>query len=82
MGGAMNREREERLQIMLAENELKAVDDFRFRFRLPSRAAAVRELLKRGLEAAETGPANARSRSKDFGVLDIRNGSSFENSEE
>ena len=66
---------------MLADSELKAVDDFRFRFRLPSRAAAVRELLKRGLEADETGPANSRSRSKDFGVLDIRNGSSFDGAE-
>lgn len=74
----MNREREERLQIMLADSELKAVDDFRFKFRLPSRAAAVRELLKRGLEAAATGPANPGSRSKDFGVLDISNGSAFE----
>ena len=38
----MNREREERLQIMLSISELRAIDDFRFKFRLPSRAAAVR----------------------------------------
>jgi hypothetical protein len=43
--------RGERLQIMLAEDELALVDDFRFKKRMPSRAAAVRELLKRGLAA-------------------------------
>jgi hypothetical protein len=37
--------REERLQIMLAPDELEAVDTFRFEHRMPSRAAAVRELL-------------------------------------
>ena len=47
--------REERLQIMLEADEMKAVDDFRFKYRLPSRAAAVRELLKRGLAVASTG---------------------------
>ena len=36
--------RGERLQIMLSPEELAAVDDFRFRQRMPSRAAAVREL--------------------------------------
>ena len=41
-----------RLQIMLSANELRIVDDFRFKHRMPSRAAAVRELMKRGLAAA------------------------------
>jgi hypothetical protein len=45
------RTREERLQIMLSPEELSVVDDFRFKKRMPSRAAAVRELLKRGLSA-------------------------------
>jgi hypothetical protein len=40
------RKRGERLQIMLDLEELDAVDDFRFKKRMPSRAA-VRELLKR-----------------------------------
>ena len=43
--------RPERLQIMLTQDELKAVDDWRFTRRMPSRAAAVRELLRRGLAA-------------------------------
>jgi len=46
-----NRVRDERLQIMLSPEELVAVDDFRFKKRMPSRAAAVRELLRRGLAA-------------------------------
>lgn len=74
----MNREREERLQIMLTMDELRAVDDFRYKTRMPSRAAAVRELLNRGLRALEGGVATTQSRSKDFGVLEIANGSSFE----
>ena len=39
--------RGERLQIMLTPDELVLIDDFRFRERMPSRAAAVRELLTR-----------------------------------
>lgn len=76
----MARGREQRLQIMLTDAELRAVDDFRFKFRLPSRAASVRELLHRGLRAESTGNAAENSRSKDFGVLGIANGSSFETS--
>lgn len=41
----------ERLQIMINDAELRALDDFRFESRMPSRAAAVRELLRRGLAA-------------------------------
>ena len=43
--------RGERLQIMLTDEELVALDDWRFDKRMPSRASAVRELLKRGLAA-------------------------------
>jgi hypothetical protein len=42
------RQHGERLQIMLNPEELDAVDDFRFKKRMPSRAAAVHELLKPG----------------------------------
>lgn len=60
--------REERLQVMLTEAELAALDDWRFARRMPSRAAAIRELLKLGL-AAEAGPKQVgRTRSTDFGV--------------
>jgi hypothetical protein len=62
--------RGERLQIMLTGEELAAVDDWRFTRRMPSRAAAVRELLKRGLEAEGFEVAEMGSKSQDFGVLD------------
>ena len=61
--------RPERLQIMLNPEELRAIDDFRFRSRMPSRAAAVRELLKRGLLAAGFEAAAAGTRSQAFGVI-------------
>lgn len=40
-------DREIRLQIMLQPDELVAIEDWRFATRMPSRAAAVRELLRR-----------------------------------
>ena len=61
--------RGERLQIMLTDDELKAVDDWRFKTRMPSRASAVRELLKRGLAAEGFDIASRTTKSKDFGVV-------------
>jgi hypothetical protein len=61
--------REQRLQIMLTEEELAAVDDWRFARRMPTRAAAVRELLKRGLAAEGFSTAIAGEKSQDFGVV-------------
>jgi hypothetical protein len=49
MMGARERERPGRLQVVLSTEELAAIDEFRFENRLPSRAAAVRELMRRGL---------------------------------
>ncbi|WP_409560173.1 hypothetical protein [Hyphomicrobium sp. MC8b] len=69
--------REQRLQIMLEADEMRALDDFRYKYRLPSRAAAVRELLKRGLAIVPSGEVAEGSRSQDFGVLGISNGSRF-----
>jgi hypothetical protein len=59
----------ERLQIMLTEDELVAIDDWRFQRRMPSRASAIRELLKRGLAAEGFALANRDVKSKDFGVV-------------
>jgi hypothetical protein len=61
--------RGERLQIMLTAEELSALDDWRFDKRMPSRASAVRELLKRGLQADGFDLAGSGSRSKDYGVV-------------
>ena len=61
--------RGERLQIMLSPEELKVLDDFRFKVRMPSRAAAVRELLKRGLSAEGYELAAYGAKSSDYGVI-------------
>ncbi|HLZ05401.1 MAG TPA: hypothetical protein VKR55_25040 [Bradyrhizobium sp.] len=61
--------RGERLQIMLSPQELRAIDTWRFKKRMPSRASAIRELLKRGLAAEGFLEAEDRQRSKDFSVL-------------
>ena len=60
--------RGERLQIMLSGDELTILDDFRFKKRMPSRAAAIRELLKRGLAAEGWEAAAFGAKSEDFGV--------------
>jgi len=60
--------RGERLQIMLTEAELEALDNWRFKKRMPSRAAAVRELLKRGLSAEGFDMVEGGNKSEDFGV--------------
>lgn len=62
-------ERGERLQIMLAPEELQAVDDFRFKHRMPSRAAAVRELFRLGLAGAGLVTENVGIKSGEYGVL-------------
>ncbi|HSM78641.1 MAG TPA: hypothetical protein VLT57_13475 [Bryobacteraceae bacterium] len=60
--------RGERLQIMLTKEEIEALDNWRFQKRMPSRAAAIRELLKRGLAADGFNSAAIGGRSGDFGV--------------
>lgn len=61
--------RGERLQIMLTAEEVAALDDWRFAKRMPSRAAAIRELLKRGLAGDGFDTAGAGVQSKQFGVV-------------
>jgi hypothetical protein len=61
--------REERLQIMLSTQELRIVDNFRFQHRMPSRAAAVRELFRLGLSAAGAAVDNAGIKSSEYSVL-------------
>ena len=61
--------RETRLQIMLDQDELTAIDDWRFQQRMPSRAAAIRELLRLALKIKRTGTADPSMRSQDFGIV-------------
>jgi hypothetical protein len=66
--GAMGRKRGERLQIMLTGYELDLLDDFRFAKHMPSRASAIRELLKRGLAAEGFTLAPTGAKSSAYGV--------------
>jgi hypothetical protein len=61
-------DRVERLQVMLAPDELRALDDWRFRMRMPTRAAAIRELLRLGLADRNPKEAKAGEKSSEFGV--------------
>ena len=61
--------REERLQIMLSPDELALLDDFRFKHRMPSRAAAVRELLQIGLAASGSTKDPIGLKSANIGVF-------------
>ena len=53
---------------MLSPEELSALDDFRFKHRMPTRAAAVRELLKLGLTIVDDDGA-AGMKSANYGVF-------------
>lgn len=71
--------REQRLQIMLTGEELQAIDDWRFERHMPTRAAAVRELLRRGLDAEGFLKAQSGEKSQNFGVLSDRSGTTPDN---
>jgi hypothetical protein len=68
LGDSMNDMRGERLQVMLSPEELSAVDDFRFKHRMPTRAAAVRELLGLGLAGLGV-DGSAGAKSSSYGVF-------------
>lgn len=56
-----DRQRTERLQFFLSADEIAEVDEFRFENRMPSRAAAIRELLRRALILAGREETSRRS---------------------
>jgi metal-responsive CopG/Arc/MetJ family transcriptional regulator len=64
-----DRNRPERLQIMLTGEELRALDDWRFARRMPSRASAIRELLRRGLAVEGVMFQTEGRASATFGVV-------------
>lgn len=76
----MNDMRGERLQIMLSPEELSVLDDFRFKHRMPTRAAAVRELLRMGLTVIATDGDGQKSSS--YGVVNRGNGGSHDGQSE
>ena len=63
----------ERLQIILTQEEVAALDDWRYANRMPTRAAAVRELMRRGMEVRidEQGAITVK-RSRDVRLLKHR----------
>jgi hypothetical protein len=69
-----NPKRLTRLQVMLSADELTALDNFRFENRMPSLAAAIREILRRGLTVNGFARAGTRLSSSEFGVLDSGGG--------
>ena len=66
---SINLKRGERLQIMLTGEEVEALDNWRFSRRMPSRAAAVREILRLGLSTEGINVADGSQHSRDFGVV-------------
>lgn len=50
-----------RLQVMLSNDEMAALDDWRFQNRMPSRAEAVRTLIRHGLNLPKNAFANSQS---------------------
>lgn len=66
-----NATKSERLQIVLTPEELDTLDDWRFAHRMPSRAAAIRELIKRGLarNEADSDVRNGK-RSRDVRIVE------------
>jgi hypothetical protein len=54
---------------MLTEEEYEALDTWRFSRHMPSRAAAVRELLRRGLLAEGFAISDGATKSSDYGVV-------------
>lgn len=57
---------------MLSTDELRAIENWRFIKRMPSRASAIRELLRRGLAAEGFTLAGEYVRSGQFGIVDRR----------
>jgi hypothetical protein len=72
--GATKQKRLTRLQVMLSADELAALEDFRFEKRMPSLAAAIREILRRGLTVNGFDVAGKGLRSSEFGVLESEGG--------
>ena len=67
----MQDKRSERIQIQLTEDELSSLDEWRFRNQIPSRAAAIRELMRMGLASLEVREMpEVRKKSGDYGLHD------------
>lgn len=63
------KKRVERVLVMLDEDELSALDTWRFEHRMPSRSATIRELLRKGLSGTDSEDASQGRKSESFGVI-------------
>ena len=50
-----HQKRDKRIIIPFTEHELLVIEDWRFESRTPSRAEAIRELIRRGIDASNAG---------------------------
>lgn len=70
---AVTGKRIEKVQIMLSEEELTALDNWRFQMRMPSRAATVRQLLlmamKLDVNEIDFDQDNSTISSRDVGMI-------------
>ncbi|MBK0400158.1 hypothetical protein H0I76_13245 [Limibaculum sp. M0105] len=71
MSKAEREKRGERLQLMLTNDEVEAVDTWRFEHRMPSRSAAVRALVRLGLDTTVRSGGSQASRITDVSSDDI-----------
>ena len=69
MAASGRSKRTEKLQLMLNDEELTAIDDWRFDHRIPTRAATIRELVRRGLRSSETCEPTSSATTHDYSVI-------------
>jgi len=62
--------RKEVIQIKFSADEIDAINEWRFKHRLPTFAAAVRELVCRGIESEEMDDPPANQPTETYGVID------------
>ena len=67
--GEQAKKRVERVLVMLDADELRTLDTWRFEHRMPSRSAAIRELLRMGLDGLGGKEAAQGRKSESFGLL-------------
>jgi metal-responsive CopG/Arc/MetJ family transcriptional regulator len=61
-------QRTERLQVMLDEKELELIDEWRFEKRIPTRAAAIRELIRRGMMNRDMDDPEPMGHTTDYAI--------------
>jgi len=69
MAASGRNKRTEKLQLMLNDEELTAIDDWRFDHRIPTRAATIRELVRRGLRSTESREPTLSATTHDYSVV-------------